>query len=94
MSVSSIRFSVSPRDVPPFKAARRLHLTLNQFDLVLPELLERGFPKADPTTGHYDLTAIDHWMDERSGLGLTANALPRDAADEFATRLGRLRNGH
>ena len=88
-----IRFPVAPRDIPAAKAARRLHLTLTEFESALPELLARGFPKADLTTGHYDLFAINAWMDERSGL-LTTSALPRDAADKFAERLGRLRNGH
>jgi hypothetical protein len=87
-----IRFPVTPRDVPPDKAARRLHLTFEQFELILPELIVRGFPRADPTTGNYDLAAIDRWMDKRSGL--TASATPRDAADEFAARFGRLRHGH
>jgi len=56
---ASIRFPVEPRDVPPAKAARRLHLTEAQFNEKLPDLHRRGFPRADPTTGMYDLKAID-----------------------------------
>lgn len=89
-----IRFPVAPRDVPRDKAARRLHLTEKDFDLVLPELEARGFPRPDPTTGMYDLLAIDRWMDERTQLGLTAQPSARNAGEEFAERLGRLRNGH
>jgi hypothetical protein len=61
----SIRYKVEPRDVPASKAARRLHLRLEDFRLKLPELLKRGFPSADPTTGMYHLPAIDRWMEER-----------------------------
>lgn len=61
----SIRFRVDPADVPPSKAARRLHLTLAQFEKVLPDLLKRGFPPADVTTGMFDLEAIDSWRRDR-----------------------------
>jgi hypothetical protein len=61
----SIRFRVDPADVPPEKAARRLHLTLAQFEKLLPDLLKRGFPPADETTGMYDLEAIDMWRKGR-----------------------------
>src|SRR5690606_9130818 len=40
----TIRFQVDPRDVPPEKAARRLGLTLERFEDLLPRLLARGFP--------------------------------------------------
>ena len=63
-----IRYAVHPRDVPPEKAARRLHLTLAGFDLVREELYARGFPRPDPTTGMYDLVAIDAWMDPAPAL--------------------------
>src|SRR2546428_620442 len=65
MQHSRIRYRVDPADVPPEKAARRLHLTLSQFEQVLQELLERGFPPADPTTGMFDLDAIDQWRRRR-----------------------------
>src|SRR5262245_9469433 len=93
---NSIRFPVDPRDVPPEKAARKLHLTLVQFNELLPDLYARGFPRADPTTGMYDLKAIDAWQDARSGLipALTDTAVPRNAADGFRERAARLANGH
>jgi hypothetical protein len=65
---STIRYRVDPADVPPEKAARRLHLTLKQFNEALPNLLKRGFPAADPDTGMYDLEAIDRWRRSRHGL--------------------------
>jgi hypothetical protein len=69
----SIRFKVEPRDVPASKAARRLHLSLDEFRVKLPSLLARGFPPPDPTTGHYYLPAVDKWMEARTGL-TTANS--------------------
>jgi hypothetical protein len=61
----SIRYHVTPRDAPPAIAARALGLTLEAFIEKLPELLRRKFPPADPTTGKYDLRAIDRWQDAR-----------------------------
>jgi hypothetical protein len=82
--------------VPPAKAARRLHLTLVAFNEVLPQLYARGFPRPDPTTGMFDLKAIDAWQDARSGLSpaLTVDAAPRNAAMVFKERVERLANGH
>src|SRR5260221_3729253 len=56
-----MRFHVEPLDVPPAVAARRLGLTLEQFQDKLPDLLRRGFPAPDETTGHFCLEAIDRW---------------------------------
>lgn len=84
----SVRFPVEPRDVPPAKAARRLHLTPTEFAAKLPELQRRGFPAADPTTGMYDLKAIDSWMDRRSGLTTAASA--RDAREVARERIANL----
>jgi hypothetical protein len=61
-----VRSKVEPRDIPPIKAARRLHLTLEEFRDKLPELQARGFPEPDPTTGMFDLKAIDTWADTRN----------------------------
>jgi hypothetical protein len=61
----SVRFRVDPGDVPADKAARRLHLTLPEFQEKLPRLIERGFPPADPDTGMFDLEAIDQWRRSR-----------------------------
>ncbi len=93
--MSGIRYTVTPRDVPAQKAARRLHLTLTQFELVREDLLNRGFPRPDPTTGMYDLVAIDAWMDARSrtSAGLTPPASPRNAQEVFSHRARRLANG-
>ncbi|MGY3130871.1 hypothetical protein ACVWZM_001553 [Bradyrhizobium sp. USDA 4501] len=62
---SDIRFRIDPGDVPPEKAARRLHLTLARFNELLPNLLKRGFPPADPDTGMFDLERIDEWRAAR-----------------------------
>jgi hypothetical protein len=71
-AAAAIRYRVDPGDVPPEKAARRLHLTLADFNSVLPNLLKRGFPAADPDTGMYDLEAIDLWRRSRHGLASPA----------------------
>jgi hypothetical protein len=81
----SIRYSIDPRDVPPTKAARRLHLTLAEFITALPNLYRRGFPRPDLTTGNFDLVAIDRWMDGRHLS--TAPDKARDARDVMAERL-------
>ncbi|AZO77524.1 MULTISPECIES: hypothetical protein [unclassified Bosea (in: a-proteobacteria)] len=88
---SQVRFPVEPRDVPPVKAARRLHLTLAEFEAVLPRLLQRGFPRPDQDTGFYDLKAVDQWMDNRSAL--TPSNRPRDARDVTTERLAMLAGG-
>ena len=61
-----IRHRVDPGDVPPEKAARRMCLTLERFNELLPQLVARGFPPADPTTGMFDLEAIDLWRKLRN----------------------------
>jgi hypothetical protein len=65
---TQIRYRVDPGDVPPEKAARRLHLTPERFEQLLPKLLERGFPPADPDTGMYGLDAIDEWRHGRDRI--------------------------
>jgi hypothetical protein len=40
---SQVRFKVDAGDVPPEKAARRMHLNLAQFRELLPRLYMRGF---------------------------------------------------
>ncbi|RAI30368.1 hypothetical protein CH340_21745 [Rhodoplanes serenus] len=82
---------VDPRDVPAEKAARRLHLTQQRFAELLPTLRRRGFPAADPTTGMYDLVAIDAWMDARSRIDrLTDPEGLKDACDVVDERLARM----
>lgn len=84
----AIRFPVEPRDVPPEKAARRLHLSLPEFEIARARLERRGFPAPDPDTGMYDLKAIDAWMDARHHL--TAPREARDARGVALDRISRL----
>jgi hypothetical protein len=60
-----MRFHVPPRDVPAQIAARRLGKSLFGFETILPNLIARGFPKPDPDTGNFDLSAIERWCDHR-----------------------------
>lgn len=90
--MSSLRFHVEPRDVPAYAAARRLGLTEAEFRQQLPLLEARGFPPADPTTGNFDLDAIDEWRKRRHpGLFLTAPDIARDARAVVGERLARLK---
>lgn len=92
----SLRFPVEPRDVPAEKAARRLHLTLAEFDAIKDRLYGRGFPRPDPDTGMYDLKAVEAWMDGRNRLlngGLTATQPARHASEVFDERARRLLHG-
>ena len=84
----AIRFPIEPRDIPPDKAARRLHLSLPEFEAARPRLERRGFPAPDPDTGMYDLKAIDAWMDSRNHL--TAPREARDAHGLMRDRISRL----
>jgi hypothetical protein len=84
---------VEPRDIPAEKAARRLHLTAAQFAEMLPQLFARGFPKPDPTTGMFDLEAIDEWRRRRHPhLFLTHPERARDAR-AVVPRTGGLGSG-
>jgi hypothetical protein len=85
---SKPRIKVEPRDVPAEAAARRMGLCLANFEEKLAELLARGFPPPDPTTGLYDLFAIDEWMSSRTRPGaLTDGPALRDARDVASARL-------
>jgi hypothetical protein len=90
-----MRFRIEPRDVPPEVAARRLGKKFAEFSAALPDLIARGFPPSDPTTGNFDLAAIDRWCDARHphlfGSGLAVEA--RDAKDVVQDRLAKLRAG-
>lgn len=83
-----IRFAIDPRDVPPAKAARRLHLSPTEFNALLPRLIARGFPSPDPDTGHYDLKKIEEWMDNRFILPPGNQAL--DAREVVDDRIERM----
>lgn len=94
MEPSQIRFPVEPGDVPASKAARRLHLTEAQFVDALPDLLARGFPPADPTTGMFDLDAIDEWRKRRHPrLFIDRPSTARNAAAVVGERLKALKHG-
>lgn len=86
VEAAQIRYRVDPADVPPEKAARRLHLSPERFNELLPRLLARGFPSADPDTGMYDLEAIDTWRRARHrSPSLTAHAETQQAPSAGAT---------
>jgi hypothetical protein len=91
-----MRFRIEPRDVPLEAAARRLGKTRAELEVVLPDLLARGFPQADPTTGNFDLAAIDRWCDARHPhLFRGGDAMyARDARDVVRDRLTKLRTRH
>src|SRR5260370_28868699 len=62
----TLRFKLPPGgDAPPITAARRMGLSLDAFRDAVPELVARGFPQADETTGNFDLDAIDVWRRTR-----------------------------
>lgn len=86
----TIRFSVEPRDIPADKAARRLGLTMEQFEALLPRLLSRGFPPSDPDTGNYDLDAIDAWRANRHRRILPSAPSMEQGSGLVASRLERL----
>jgi hypothetical protein len=91
---SPVRFSVDPRDLPPEKIARRLHLALVEFLALKSELKSRGFPEPDRSTGMYDSVAVERWMDARSHLTAArsddAQTQARDSRQTFAERMRRL----
>lgn len=80
-----VRFPIDPRMIPASKVARRLGLTLRDFEGKLPMLIESGFPAADPILGTYCLQAVDRWIDERTGLNQTG--APLSPAAEMKRKL-------
>lgn len=87
---NQIRFAVEPRLVPPQKAARRLHLTEAEFQAKLGALLRAGMPAACQVTGHYDLKAIDNWLDSRAGIGESRDKPKRNVMDGLKERLAKI----
>lgn len=61
LPLARARRRVGIGDVLPAEVAARMGLTPEEFAAALPELLARGFPPADPTTGRFDLQAVDRW---------------------------------
>ena len=91
-SPSPIRSRIAPRDGPIAKAARTLHLTVEEFREKLPELYSRGFPRPDQTTGMFDLEAIDRWQNARhphlfGDASAQSTAEARKVAEERLARL-------
>lgn len=96
----SMRFKLPPGgDVPATTAARRLGLELEEFKLKLIDLMRRGFPGPDPTTGNYDLDAIDVWRKGRhkhlfpEASNRLTPATARDAKDVVRARLAGGQSG-
>lgn len=93
---NAIRYTVDPRDIPPEKVARLLHQTPDEFEARKAALFDRGFPQPDPTTGMYDMVAINAWMDQRHRLtsgASTERQTARNTAEVAAERQRRLLNG-
>jgi hypothetical protein len=88
---AKIRHKVAPRDGTISQAARKLHLTVTEFREKLPELYKRKFPHPDPTTGMFDMVAIDIWQDARNPQVFSgAGNGPLDARTVAEERLARL----
>lgn len=85
-----VRNKVEPRDGTIAQAARKLHLTVEDFRKKLPELYARKFPKPDPTTGMWDLKAIDRWQDARNPQVFGVDDSPKDARTVVEGRLADL----
>lgn len=96
--MTDLRFKLPPGgDVPPAVAARRLGLSLTQFEAALPDLQQRDppFPPADPTTGNFDLDAIDAWRKARyPQLFLTSPQTARNAQTVVKDRMRRMQGGY
>jgi len=94
----TMRYKLPPGgDCPPEAAARRIWLTLERFREKLPDLLERGFPRADPTTGNFDIDAIDAWRRRRFPHLFQENLTPavtaRNANDVIRAKMAGKRDG-
>ncbi|WP_049810660.1 hypothetical protein [Bradyrhizobium japonicum] len=89
---NQIRFAVEPRLARAQKAAGRLHLTEAEFREKLDALLRVGFPAACSITGHFDLKAIDEWLDRRAGIGEHEGKPKRNVMDGLKERLALIGN--
>lgn len=90
-----MRFHVQPRCVPPQVAARRLGLTLAQFQDAVGTMRQSGFPLPDPVTGHYDLEAIDRYIERRNPelFGMVTSGEAVTDHNVIRGRLAALRSG-
>jgi hypothetical protein len=86
------RLKIDPGDVPPDAAARHMGCTPAEFREILPELLARGFPAADPTTGNFALDAIDVWRRRRFPhlFPLTPADAPKQDRETVRERIARM----
>ncbi|MEM8636136.1 MAG: hypothetical protein AAGF33_14275 [Pseudomonadota bacterium] len=74
-------------DVSAKHVAQRMGVSVDEFGEMLPDLLKRGFPDPDPTTGNWGIEAVDKWRQLRDAdllpaihsEDLTPQAMPRDA---------------
>jgi hypothetical protein len=94
----SMRYKLPPGgDCPPIAAARVMWLTIEAFQEKLPALLERKFPPPDPTTGNFDMDAINAWRRSRYPHlfreDLTPAPTARNADDVVRSRLAGARSG-
>lgn len=90
----TMRFKIAPRDVPAAAVSRLLGISEARFANCLADLLARGFPGPDATTGNFDLKAVEAWQDRRSGLsGAIVAGMAKDAGSVVAERLAAMRNG-
>lgn len=83
-------------DVAPSAIAQRLGMSLPDFNTQLPQLLERKFPPADPTTGNYCIEAVDRWRllrHERLFPELTGAETAAHAGTVFENRRRELFGG-
>jgi hypothetical protein len=59
----------------------------------LEALLRAGLPPACQVTGHYDLKAIDAWLDARAGIGQYEGKPKRNVMDGLKERMDAMLNG-
>ena len=81
-------------DIPKSLVARRLGLSVDDFELHRHALEKRGFPEPDPTTGLYAIEAVDKWRLRRYPRLYPEHARAPgaaiDASAVFTERLSRI----
>jgi hypothetical protein len=81
-------------DVSHSLAAKLMDLSPADLERLLPDLLARGFPQPDPTTGRFCVEAIDRWRRLRHPTQfpeLTGSPSAVNADAVFAARLAKMR---